>query len=121
MSFWRDEVIDPMLDDQTRRAIAEQLDWIRRDPSDARPYRNLADLYRMQGRQDEALGLLLESARLDPDDARAQVGLCEIYAIREDYAAAWRHARAAEAAGSRTGVDLLERYGIGEPRSGADS
>ena len=39
------------------RHIDEQLAWIAREPANARPYCNLAQLYRMNGRQEEALGL----------------------------------------------------------------
>jgi cytochrome c-type biogenesis protein CcmH/NrfG len=115
MSFWRKEVIDFALAQETQRHIAEQRTWIEREPGNAQPYKNLAQLYRIEGRQDEALGLLLEAVRLDPAFAEAHVELAEIYAVRGDHRAAWRHARAAEAQGNRTAVDLLERYLIPDP------
>ena len=65
MSFWRKEVIDFALDHETRRHTDEQLAWIAREPGNAQPYCNLAQLYRMNGQQEKALGLLLESVRLD--------------------------------------------------------
>jgi hypothetical protein len=71
----------------------------------------LAQFYRMEGRQEEALALLLEAVRLEERFGEAHVSLAEIYAIREDYASAWRHARAAEQAGDTRGVELLSRYG----------
>ena len=114
MAFWRNEVIDPMLDAQTRREIEEQLAWIAREPSNADPFAHLAALYRMQNRSDEALGLLLEAVRLSPAHAAANLSLCEVYSVAGDYVAAWRHARRAEAAGDSAGVELLTRYAISE-------
>ncbi len=110
MSFWRKEVIDFALDHETRRHMDEQLAWIAREPGNARPYCHLAQLYRMSGRQDEALGLLLESVRLDGTFAEAHASLAEIYAIRGDNEAAWKHARIAEANGEPRAVALLTRY-----------
>lgn len=110
MSFWRKEVIDFALAQETQSHIAEQRAWIAHEPGNPRPYKNLAQLYRIEGRQEEALGLLLEAVRLDPAFADAHVELSQIYAIRGDNRAAWRHARIAEASGNRSGVDLLERY-----------
>lgn len=114
MSFWRKEVIDHALDAETRLQIEEQIAWIAREPANARPYYQLAQLYRVAYRQDEALGLLLEAVRLDPAFAEAHAALTEIYTVREDYRAAWRHARVAEQAGDRRGVELLTKYGVKE-------
>jgi lipopolysaccharide biosynthesis regulator YciM len=110
MSFWRKEVIDFALDHETQRHLDEQLAWIAREPSNAQPYCNLAQLYRMNGRQDDALGLLLESVRLDEKCAEAHASLGEIYAIRGDTDAAWKHARLAEENGEPRVVELLRRY-----------
>jgi cytochrome c-type biogenesis protein CcmH/NrfG len=114
MNFWRKQVIQPSLDEETQRHIDEQREWIARDPQDARPYYHLAQLYRMDGRNQEALGLLLEAVRLDPALAEAHLSLTEIYAVAGDNRAAWRHARSAESAGNTRGVDLLRRYGVSE-------
>ncbi|HEY7387916.1 MAG TPA: tetratricopeptide repeat protein [Bryobacteraceae bacterium] len=114
MSFWRKQVIETALAHETRRHIAEQRAWIEREPANARPYKNLAQLYRIEGREEEALGLLLEAVRLDPAFAEAHVELAQIYAIRSDNRAAWRHARAAEAQGNRSAIDLLERHAVPE-------
>jgi len=112
--FWRREVIDVALDHETRAHIAEQRAWIEREPSNPHPYCNLARLYRMSGRQDEALGLLLEAVRLRADLAEAHAELAEIYAVKEDYQAAWRHARLAEQHGEPRAAQLLTRYGVAE-------
>jgi cytochrome c-type biogenesis protein CcmH/NrfG len=114
MSFWRKEVIERALDAETRLQMDEQVAWIAREPANARPYYHLAQLYRVAFKQDEALGLLLEAVRLDPAFAEAHAALTEIYVVREDYPAAWRHARLAEQAGERRGVELLGRYGVAE-------
>ena len=114
MGFWKKEVIDFALDRETRTHIDEQRAWIAREPTNPNPYINLAQLYRMENRQDEALGLLLEAVRLDADFGPAHAALAEIYAVREDYPAAWRHARCAEQAGNAHPVELLQRYGVPE-------
>jgi len=112
VSFWRKQVIEPMLDGETRIHMEEQLAWIALEPANARPYYHLAQLYRVACRQEEALGLLLEAVLLDPAFADAHAALAEVYAVREDYRAAWHHARLAEQGGERRAVELLERYEI---------
>jgi Flp pilus assembly protein TadD len=113
MGFWRSELIDFALDHETRVHMEEQLAWIARDPSDARPYFHLAQFYRMNGKQDEARGLLLEAVRLDPAHGEAHASLAEIYAIRGDYEAARAHAASAEANGVGRAAEMLRRHGIG--------
>jgi cytochrome c-type biogenesis protein CcmH/NrfG len=112
--FWRKQVIEPILDEMTRRHIEEQIEWLRRDPQNPRPWYHLAQFYRTQNRQEEALGLLLEAVRLASGFAPAHISLTEIYAVRGDYAAAWKHARAAEHAGDAQGVELLKRHNLTE-------
>jgi len=112
MSFWRKEVIDFALDSETDAHLREQKEWIAREPANPRPWYNLAQLYRMQWKADEAVALLLEAVRLDEKFAAAHVALAEIYAVREDYPAAWRHARKAEEHGDARGVELLRRHGV---------
>ena len=114
MSFWRNELIDFALDYETLRHVREQREWIAREPSNAVPYKNLAQLYRIQGRREEALGLLLEAVRLDNGFAAAHVELSQIYTVLGDARAAWRHARLAESNGNRNAVELLERHGVRE-------
>jgi len=114
VGFWRNELIDFALDYETLRHVREQREWIARDPSNAVPYKNLAQLYRIQGRREEALGLLLEAVRLDDGFAAAHVELSQIYTVLGDARAAWRHARLAESNGNRSAVELLERHGLSE-------
>ena len=114
MSFWRKEVIQPALDAETRRHMEEQLAWIAREPENARPYFHLAEFYRMEGRDEEALGLLLHAVHLDASFAAAHAALAEAYAVRGDYPAAWRHARLAEKAGEPRAAALLARHSVPE-------
>ena len=79
---WRKDVIDFALDHETRNHVDEQMAWIAREPANPRPYYHLAQLYRMQWKQDEALGLLLQAIHLDAGFAAAHVALAEIYAVR---------------------------------------
>jgi thioredoxin-like negative regulator of GroEL len=112
MGFFRKEVIDFALDQQAREAIEEQRAWIAAEPSNPRPYHQLALLYRMHGQQEEALGLLLEAIRLDSGFAEAHVSLAEIYAVRNDSEAARRHAKLAAAHGDEQALEMLRRYGL---------
>ena len=112
MSFWRKGVIDFALDRETAAHIREQKEWIAREPHNPRPWYNLAQLYRIQQKQDEALALLLEAVRLDDACADAHVALTEIYAVRADYSAAQQHARKAAENGNPSGVELLRRHGM---------
>ena len=111
MSFWRDDVIGFALDRETRRQMEEQAAWIAREPANPRPYYHLAQFCRMNGRTDDALGLLLEAVRLDAGFADAHVSLAEVYAIRGDYPAARRHARAAAENGNHGAEEMLDRHG----------
>jgi Flp pilus assembly protein TadD len=114
VSFWRKGVIQPALDAETRKQMDEQLAWIAREPSNARPYLHLAEFYRMEGRADEALGLMLHAVHLDPHFTAAHAALAELYAVRADNAAAWRHARLAERGGEPRAVALLQRHSVPE-------
>lgn len=111
--MWR-EIIDHALDEETVKAEAEQLEWIAREPENAKPYYHLAQIRRMQWKEDEGLALLLHAVHLDSSLAEAHAALAQMYAVRADYAAAWRHARAAEASGNGRGIELLLRHGIVE-------
>lgn len=112
--FWRRKVIEPALDEDTERQIAAQKDWIAAEPSNPRPYWQLATLYRTQGKREAALGLLLHAIHLDPAFGPAHATLAEVYAVLGDSRAAWRHARLAEAAGVPEAAQLLLRYRVPE-------
>jgi cytochrome c-type biogenesis protein CcmH/NrfG len=114
MSFWRDEMIEFALDHETRKHMEELVARIESEPGNAQSYYALSQFYRMNGKQDYALGLLLEAIRLNPEMAEAHASLCDVYAVRGDNAAAWRHARTAERLGQPRGVELLTRYAVAE-------
>jgi hypothetical protein len=112
VSFWRKEVIGFALDRETQAAIDEQRAWIGREPANATPYYHLAQIYRVAFKPEEALGLLLETVRLDPNFGEAHASLAEMYVIREDYKAAWRHARAAAENQVPRAIEMLTRHGV---------
>ncbi|HEY1218819.1 MAG: hypothetical protein ABSE42_01125 [Bryobacteraceae bacterium] len=114
MSFWRKEVVEFALSHETVQQMDGLRAWIKREPANPLPYYYLAQFYRMENREDESLGLLLEAVHLDTTFADAHVALAEIYAVKADYQAAWRHARLAEQSGNSRGVELLRRHGVGE-------
>lgn len=111
MSFWRKEVIGFALQRETNAHIQEQKEWIAREPGNPRPWYNLAQLYRIEQKQDEALALLLEAVRLEDTCAEAHVALAEMYAVRADYEAARKHANRAAQNGNTRANELLRRYG----------
>ena len=107
-------MIQPALDEDTRKHMAEQLAWIEREPGNPEPYHHLGEYYRMEGRQQEALGLMLHAVHLDPAFTAAHASLSELYAVQGDYPAAWRHARVAEQGGELRATELLQRHGVAE-------
>lgn len=111
MSLFRDTA-EFALDHETQKHVDEQMAWIAREPGNPKPYFHLGLLYRMQWKQEEGLALLLEAVRLDPAFADAHAALVDVYVVREDYRAAWRHARLATEYGNTRGVELLTRHGI---------
>ena len=100
------------MESETATHVREQKEWIAREPENPRPWYNLAQLYRIELRQEEALALLLEAVRLDDTFADAHVALTEVYAVKEDYSAARRHAQKAAEHGNARGTELLRRHGI---------
>jgi tetratricopeptide (TPR) repeat protein len=115
MSLWR-QTIEFALDHETRRQMEEQLAWIGREPANPKPYYHLAQFYRMNGRAEEALGLLLECVRLEPMFGDAHASLAELYVIRGDYPGARRHAEIAAQNGNPRAMELLDRYPETDPR-----
>ena len=108
--FWRDHLIQPSLDTGVDAAIAEQLAVLAKDPKNAKAFFALGTLSNLRGQIDEAILYLNKAIELDPAAAAPHVNLGRIYAVQENYAEAWKHARAAKALGSRELVELLERY-----------
>jgi thioredoxin-like negative regulator of GroEL len=112
MGFWRKELIDFALDHDTARLVDEQKSWIAAEPGNARPYYQLAMLYRMQHRREEALGLLLHSVQLDASLASAHTALSEMYAASGDVDRARHHATLAQSLGEPAAAERLRRYGL---------
>lgn len=108
--FWRNAVIDPALDHETKKCVYEQLERIRRNPNDARAHFQLGLLYRMQYRPNEAMAQFFKALELDPKLVDAHVALGEMFAVRGDYKTARFHATIAAEEGNRTLLDQLERY-----------
>ena len=48
------------------------------------------------------------------DRSKAHASLAEVYVLRDDFPAAWRHARLAETNGDPSVVEMLTRYGVAE-------
>ena len=110
MAFVRKEVVEFALDGATRRAVEEQQGLIAAEPRNPRGYHQLGLLYRMQGKRDEALGLLLEAVRVDAAFAPGHAALVEMYAAGNDMGAARRHAERAAELGDSRARDMLARY-----------
>jgi tetratricopeptide (TPR) repeat protein len=111
--FWRKELADFALDQDSARLIAEQKAWIAAEPGNPRPYYHLAMFYRMQHKRDEALGLLLHAVGLDEGLAPAHTALSEMYAASGEMDRARHHAQRAEALGEAGAMEQLRRYGVG--------
>ena len=110
MSFWRKELIDFALDQDTSARMDEQKAWIAAEPAHARPYYQLAMLYRMIHKRDEALGLLLHAVSLDDNLTPAHTALCEMYVASGDLRRARHHATRAAELGDAGAVNQLNRY-----------
>lgn len=108
--FWRKELIDFALDQDTERNIAEQKAWIAAEPANPRPYYQLGMLYRMQHRRLDALGLLLHAVSLDGEFLPAHTALAEMYASDGDVESAHRHAARAESLGAPAAAEMLRRH-----------
>ncbi len=118
--FWRDHLIQPSLDTEVDAAIREQLDLLAKDPQNAKAFFALGTLSNFRGHTDDAILYLAKAIELDPAAAAPHLSLGRIYAIQGRYDEAWRHARAAEALGSRELVEMLERYPNLEPSTPPD-
>src|SRR5579872_5645932 len=108
--FWRDDVIQPGLNNDVEEAVAEQLSILRNDPNNAKAWFALGTLSHFQGEIEQAMRHFQKSIELDPSEAAPHLSLGRIHAVRGEYAEAWKHARAAEALGACDLVQLLERY-----------
>lgn len=108
--FWRDNIIQPALNTDVDIAVAEQQAILARDPTNAKACFALGTLFHFRGSTEQAIQYFEKSIELDSRQPAPHLSLGRIYAIRGDYAEAWKHARAAEALGNRDLVEMLERY-----------
>lgn len=110
MSFWRQEVAQPMLDRDVEAAMAEQRAILERDPGNARAHFALGTLAHFRGDSAAAMRSFCKATELDPAYAAPHVSLGRICAVEGHYDSAWRHAREAERLGDSSLVEQLERY-----------
>jgi tetratricopeptide (TPR) repeat protein len=110
MGLWRDDVIQPALDRDLERAIAEQQAILQRDARNAGAYYALGILRHFQGDRGAAVDYFRKAISIDPAFAAPHVSLGRLYALEGDYEAAERHAREAERLGDRSLAEQLARY-----------
>jgi len=110
MSFWRREVIQPILDQDIESSIAEQLAILQQDARNASAHFALGTLHHFSGNRHAAVSHFEQAIELDPTYAAPHVSLGRILAVEGDEEKAWRHAREAEQLGDRSLTEQLERY-----------
>ena len=110
MSFWPQEVVQPILDRDIQVNIAEQRAILERDPLNAPAHFALGTLYHFCGDRKAALAYFHRAIELDPTYAAPHASLGRMLAVEGNGEGAWIHAREAERLGDRSLVDLLERY-----------
>jgi tetratricopeptide (TPR) repeat protein len=110
MSFWRSEVVQPVLDRDIEEAIAEQQAILQNNARNAGAHFALGTLTYFKGDADAAADYFRRAIELDPNYAAPRVSLGRILAVQGDHQAAWEHAHAAERLGDRSLRELLERY-----------
>ena len=120
MSFWRREVVQPILDREIESSISEQLAIIEQDPRNARAHFALGTLYHFSGKRRAALSHFEQAIKLDPAYAAPHVSLGRILAVEGHDQEAWKHAREAERLGDRSLLEQLERY-VGSGPGSSDS
>lgn len=110
MSFWRQEVVQPVLDKDVEEAIAEQQAILQQNARNAGAHFALGTLTNFKGDQEAAVNHFRQAIDLDPNYPAPHVSLGRILVLQGDTAGAWEHARAAERLGDRSLVELLDRY-----------
>ena len=110
MSFWRREVIQPILDQDVESSIAEQLAILEQEPRNAQAHFALGTLYHFSGNRQTAVSHFKRAIELDATYAAPHVSLGRILAIEGSGQEAWAHAREAERLGDRSLLQQLERY-----------
>lgn len=110
MAFWRKQVVQPALDQDVERAIAEQQAILKRDARNAGAHFALGTLCHFKGDGDDAVEHFKKAIELDPSYAAPHVSLGRIYAVFGEYEAAWREAGEAKRLGDPSLSKQLERY-----------
>ena len=109
-SFLR-QVADQMLDVETEKHIAEQKAALAANPEWAEGYYHLAQLYRVQQKQQQAKEQLLIALSKKPGLADALVALGEIYIAEGDMGRAREYAEYAAKMGNTRLLEQMKRYG----------
>lgn len=112
MSFWCREVVQPILDRDVEREIAEQRAILGRDPRNAPAHFALGTLYHFCGDRQAATYHFERAINLDAAYAAPHVSLGRIFAVEGNDQEAWAHARAAERLGDRSLLEQLQRYAV---------
>jgi tetratricopeptide (TPR) repeat protein len=112
MSFWRREVVQPVLDRDIDVNIAQQSAILEHNPRNAPAHFALGTLYYYCGNRQAAIEHFEQAIHLDPTYSAPHVSLGRILAVDGHEQEAWEHARAAEQCGDRSLMEQLERYAV---------
>jgi tetratricopeptide (TPR) repeat protein len=107
--FFR-RVFDDMLDTETAEHVAEQKAALEAYPEWAEGHYHLAQLYRVQQRQQDAKRELLIALEMKPLLSEAHLALGEIYLSEGDLDKAREHAQIAAQLGSGRLLDQMKKY-----------
>jgi tetratricopeptide (TPR) repeat protein len=110
MSFWLQEVVQPILDRDIELNIAEQRAILNHDPHNASAHFALGTLYHFCGDRNAALDCFRRAIEFDPAYAAPHVSWGRLCVVDGNDEEAWKHAREAERLGDRSLVEQLERY-----------
>lgn len=121
MSFWRREVVQPILDRDVEREIAEQRAILGRDPRNAPAHFALGTLHHFCGDRQAAVSHFEQAIDLDATYAAPHVSLGRILAVEGHDQEAWEHGRTAERLGDRSLIEQLERYAVPQRSSSSSA
>ncbi len=107
--FFR-KVVDHMLDAETEKQIAEQKAALEKHPDWAEGHYHLAQLLRVQYKQQEAKEQLLIALEKKPALADAHIALGEILIAEGNLDSARQHAEFAAALGNARLLEQMDRY-----------
>jgi len=110
MPFWRREVIQPALDQDVERALAEQQAILQRNSRSAGAHFALGTLTYFRGNRKAALDHFYQAIELDPAYAAPHISLGRALAVEGRYEEAWSHAREAGRLGDPSLLEQLRRH-----------